>query len=129
MQPGPIAIGWTIAATLLIAEHLAMWDQPWRLEAPWNYLVGVVTLAAGWAAWGLTAQGPISPVDAVANIGAVTSSGAAILVAYWLRGRWDRHRKQHATVEQARRLTQDLIDNGGATHARKPDLHDPSRRN
>ncbi len=129
MQPGPIAIAWVVTAALLFAEHMALWDQPWRLDAPWNYLLGVLTLAVGWAIWGLTARGPISPIDAVANIGAVTTSGAVILACYWWRGRWEKRQKQSTAVEKARQLTQSLIDEGGATHARKPDVRDPSRRN
>ncbi len=129
MQPGPIAIAWIVTASVLIALHIAMWDQPWRLDAPWNYLIGVLTLAVGWAIWGLVASGPISPIDAVANIGAVTTAGGSILACYWLRGRWDKRQKQNETVAQAKRLTQDLIDNGGRQDARQPNLHDPSRRN
>ncbi|HEU5100639.1 MAG TPA: hypothetical protein VFU22_16530 [Roseiflexaceae bacterium] len=87
MQPGPIAIGWLLAAALLLVEHIGLWGQTWRLKNPWTYLVGVLTLAVGWIAWAMTAVGPVTPIDAVANIGAVSSAGAVVLVAYYVRGR------------------------------------------
>ena len=129
MQPGPIAIGWVLTASLLLAEHIGLWEQPWKIDAPWNYMLGVLTLTVGWIAWGLTARGPISPIDAVANIAAVTSAGVIILICYWARGRWDKRQKQSAIVSKARSLTQAIIDEGTGHAARQPDVHDPSRRN
>lgn len=129
MQPGPIAIGWLIAGALLFAEHMGMWEKPWRLDTPWNYLVGVLTLFVGWIAWGMTASGPITPIDAVANISAVTSAGAIVIICYAVRKRLD-HKKEHTkTVQEAKALTQAIIDQGDGYAARQPDLRDPGRRN
>jgi hypothetical protein len=120
MQPVPIVIGWLLAAALLIAEHLGMWNQPWRLRRPWNYLVGVLTLATGWIAWAATAASPVTPIDAVANIGAVSTAGVVILIAYYVRGRLDQRDKQAQQQGELiglargirRDLTQELIDRG-----------------
>lgn len=130
MQPGPIALALTFAAALLFAEHMAMWDQPWRIDAPWSYVLGVATLAASWIVWGLSATGPVTPIDAVASIVLISAGGGAVVVvAYAVRGRLDRARKQTAVVTQAKALTQDLIDQGERHAARESDLRDPSRRN
>lgn len=129
MQPGPIAIGFVIAAALLLTEHVILWSQPWRLTPPWSYIVGVTTLFVGWIAWGMAASGPIAPLDAVANIAVVSSSGSIIVLAYYIRGRIDNARQTDRIVEKAKSLTQAIIDNGGAKHARESDLHDPGSRN
>lgn len=128
MQPIPIAIGWTIAAALLLVEHVALWAQPWRLDPPWTYVIGVATLFIGWAAWGMTAAGPVSPLDAVVNISLVSTSGAVVALAYYVRDRQARAAGHAAIVQQARAFTQAIIDDGGHRD-QESGLADPGRRN
>ena len=129
MQPFSIALALAFTAALLIAEHVVMWDQPWRVERPWNYVIGVGTLAVGWIVWGVTASGPVTPIDAAVSIILISfGSGATVLLCYAVRGRLDRAKKNNSVVAEAERLTQAIID--GERHAaRQPDLHDPRRRN
>lgn len=120
MQPVPIAIGWVIAGALLLLLHVGMWDKPWRLKEPYTYIVGVATLMCGWIAWGITATGPITPIDAVANLIAVSASGSVIAIAYYVRDRLDkrdaRAQAQGELLGRARsirtHLTQEMIDRG-----------------
>jgi hypothetical protein len=132
MQPGPITIGWALSAALLIAEHIALWSLPWRLKEPWSYVVGVGTLGVGWIAWALTASGPISPIDAVASVGVICSSGVVILLAYYVRGRLGQTREAAQQTGEiigaAKGLTQALID-GGGKHAGQSGLRDRGRSN
>lgn len=130
MQPEAIAIALIITAALLVAEHVALYDQPWHIDEPWNYAVGVATLAAGWIAWGLIADGPVRPIDAAISIVLISfGAGAAIVVCYWFRGRLELAKKNTAVVTKARALTQDLIDKGTGHAAGKSDVHDRSRNN
>ncbi len=120
MQVVPTVLGWLLSAAMLLAEHIGMWDQPWRLREPYTYIVGVATLACGWITWGVTATGPVSPIDAVANICAVSSSGVVVAVAYYVRARLGRHldraQQQGEVIGMARgirqSLTQEMIDRG-----------------
>jgi membrane associated rhomboid family serine protease len=95
MQLGSIALAAAFTAALLFAEHIAMWNQPWRADAPWNYVIGVLTLAAGWLVWGLIATGPIDPLDAAISIALVSFGGGAVIVlCYAVRARLDQGRKK-----------------------------------
>lgn len=130
MQPGSIGIAIAFTAALLFAEHVAMWNQPWRVDAPWNYVIGVLTLALGWVVWGLNATGPVTPIDAVVSVMLISfSSGAVIVLCYAVRGRLERAKKNNVVVTQARSLTQAIIDEGKGHAARESDISDPSRRN
>jgi hypothetical protein len=130
MQIGSIALATAFTAALLFAEHIALWAQPWRIHRPWNYVLGVSTLAAGWLVWGVATAGPIAPVDAAISIVLVSfGSGSVVVVCYAVRGRLDQSRRNSNVVAQAERLTQDIIDQGERHAARQSDLHDPSRRN
>jgi hypothetical protein len=84
---GNVALGWIVSSLGLGLEHLALWDQPWRLAEPWDHVVGVLTLLGGCAvwAWRQTLIGPIDPWLAVFAFGLISTSGLWIAVAYWLR--------------------------------------------
>lgn len=130
MQPGAIALATAFTAALLFAEHVALYAQPWRVQRPWNYVIGVVTLAAGWAVWGLTADGPVAPIDAAISIMLISfGSGSVVVLSYAVRGRLEQAKKNSDVITKAKILTQDLIDQGERHAARQSDIHDPSRRN
>lgn len=130
MQPLAIGIAIAVTAALLLAEHIGMWSQPWRLERPWNYVAGVLTLALGWVIWGLAATDPIAPIDAAVSIILISfGSGAVIVLCYAVRGRLERAKTNSAVIAKAKYLTQDLIDQGDRHVARQSDLHDRSRNN
>lgn len=127
MQLLPILQGWIVASALLIAEHIALWEQPWRLEAPWNYVVGLGTVLLGCLVWAVTARGPVAPLDAWGSFVLVSTSGGWITLGYYVRGRQGRRKKAQDDAVRAIRLTQELIDAGGQDATRQPELRD--RRN
>lgn len=73
----------TVAA-LIVAEHIALWRAPWRLEPPASYIVGMATVGLGMILWGLA----VGQVDAAFAFWILTSAaGMADVGAYWVRGR------------------------------------------
>lgn len=100
---GNVALGWLVASLALIAEHLALWDQPWRLSEPVNYIVGVLTILGGCAvwAWRQAQSGPIDPWLALIAFGLIAvGSGGWIVLAYGLRGRLTLIRARETRVQQ-----------------------------
>ena len=117
----PILLGWLIASLGLIAEHVALWRQPWRLDAPWNYVIGVLTILCGCAMWAGTVQGHIAPDEAwVAYAIISVGSGAWIALAYYIRGRLERGQKQAQkrgeVVGSARGMIAELENTHDGTH-------------
>lgn len=127
MQWGPIIMGWVIAAPLLLIEHILLWERPRRMRRPGSYILGTLTLGCGWIAWGVAATGPLTPIDAVANIGAVSCSGAVVLLAYAWRASHAQAQRTKDYRAIALALTQEIVDQGGRHDAGQSDLSD--RRN
>src|SRR6185369_5240235 len=91
IQWSPIALGYIVASLGLIAEHIALWRQPWRLDAPWNYIIGVLTILAGCGVWASAVQGHIAPDEALIAFAIIAvGSGAWIALAYYIRDRQER---------------------------------------
>jgi hypothetical protein len=127
MQLLPTLMGWTISSALLIAEHVLLWGQPWRLTRPWNYVIGLGTVLFGCFVWALTARGPVSTFEAFWSFACISASGGWIMLAYYIRDRLAQRSEATRNAWRGLRLTQDLIDAGGPDAARQPDVHD--RRN
>lgn len=121
----PILLGWLVASLGLIAEHIALWGQPWRLEVPWSYIVGVLTITAGCAVWAAAHTGGPSADEAFIAFCAIAwGSGGWIALAYYIRGRMERAKKaaekRGEVVGSARGMIAELERDG---------THDPSRHN
>lgn len=113
MQIAPILQGWLVSSALLIAEHVGLWQQPWRLDAPWNYIVGLGTVLFGCFVWAVTVQGPVTGVDAWGSFFLIATSGGWVALGYYIRGRLAKQKKHDEKAVKAIRLTQELIDQGG----------------
>jgi hypothetical protein len=70
------------AGALLLLEHLALWDEPFRLNRAQAYALGTVTLGACFTWWALRARMPSAAVAwwLIAALG-----GTPVMVAYWVR--------------------------------------------
>lgn len=124
----PIAFGYIVASLGLIAEHVALWRQPWRLDAPWNYIIGVLTILCGCGVWAMAVRGPIQPDEAwIAFALIAAGSGAWVALAYYVRDRQARARnaaiRRGEVVGGARGLISELLE--GDADA----THDPRRHN
>jgi len=99
---GNVALGWLVASLALIAEHIALWEMPWRLSEPANYVVGMLTVLGGCAvwAWRQAQAEPIDPWLAVIAFGIIASSGGWIVLAYGLRGRLTLKRARDKAISQ-----------------------------
>ena len=76
-----------LGGALLVAEHVALWHEPWRLRRPAAYTLGIATLGTVFAWWCHRHQHRHAQ-EALAAWGVIaTLGGAATWVAYWLRGR------------------------------------------
>lgn len=117
----------------LLAEHIGLWNTPWRLSPPASYAIGVGTLAGWYALWCVLMGDYL--IFAVAFLFLAAGSGAWIVLAYWLRERLDILKQRSRNAGRAESnppaiapfapyLTQDPIDRGGA-HGPYP----PERRN
>lgn len=86
---GNIVVATVLTGLALFAEHVALWERPWRLTRPAAYVVGVTTLLLGsgvWA-WQQSRLGPIDPWLATFAFAIISGgSGLGILIAYWVRG-------------------------------------------
>lgn len=98
------------AALSLLAEHLALWDAPWRLSRPASYVLGVATLLIWFAVWAI-AQGELNALAALCTI--TGAGGGTVIIAYWVRGRLDEIRTRSRAAGAASVLSQDAIDRGG----------------
>ncbi len=125
----PIALGYIVASLALVTEHIVLWEQPWRIEAPWNYVMGVLTILLGYGVWALALGTPIPPDEAWVAAALIASSGKWIVAAYWLRGRAQRKvdearangQRQGEIVGGAKGLIADLLegDADGTHHSRR----------
>jgi hypothetical protein len=71
----------TVSAALL-AEHLALWHRPFRLNRVAAFVVGTFTISGGFSLWAYAADttivlGPYWTITA--------SGGIAVIIAYWIR--------------------------------------------
>jgi hypothetical protein len=111
----PIAIGYIVAAVALVAEHVLLWPMSWRIERPWTYVMGVLTLLFGCFVWARIVRRPVDPMDALTAFALICTSGKWVIAAYWFRDR-DAKRKQAAELTgKAIALAQDLIGGQDAT--------------
>ena len=117
---------WLISAALLTVEHVTLWGHPWRLVPPYNYIVGVATLLFADLIWAFNTT-TNRPIDAFYAFATIATSGAAIVLGYYIRNRIDLRDKARDMAQQAHQLTQSLIDQGGRRNARESEIHD--RRN
>lgn len=80
-------VGGLLGAAALVAQHVALAHEPWRLKRPAAYSVGVSTLGLVFSWWCHRHE----RADARAALGAwwiiAALGGAATWIAYWLRGR------------------------------------------
>ncbi len=96
-----VALGWLVASLALALEHIGLWEQPWRLSEPINYIVGVLTILGGCAvwAWRQAQTGTIDPWLALIAFGMITTSGGWVIVGYWVRGRLTITRKRETHIQ------------------------------
>jgi len=109
---GNVALGWLVASLALIAEHMALWELPWRLSEPANYVIGMLTVLGGCAVWGWrqAQSGPIDPWLAVIAFGIIASSGGWIVLAYGLRGRLTIKRARETAIQQRKNAIAGALD-------------------
>lgn len=69
MQLAPLLIAWTFTSAMLVAEHIGLWQQPWRAEKPYTYIIGIATLLLGDLIWAAQIPQPIPATDAVIAFG------------------------------------------------------------
>ena len=79
---GPISEGATLSSSLLILEHLLLWDVRDRLPLTARYTLGTAAIGAGVTWTSLRRNDPIAAVAfwAIAGMG-----GALIVSAHWMR--------------------------------------------
>ena len=110
---GNVALGWMVASLALIAEHVVLWEQPWRLSEPVNYIVGVLTILAGctiWA-WRQAQTGAVDPwLAVIAFVFIAVGSGAWIVLAYGLRGRLRLKQDKDRRIGKIRANTAEALD-------------------
>lgn len=70
------------SGTVLLIEHIALWNEPLRLRPPASYVVGTATLGAAFTWWTLRQH---CPQAAVAFWGIAGIGGAVVSAAYWAR--------------------------------------------
>lgn len=105
---GPILIASLLAVALLIAEHVTLWNRPWRLTRIASYAVGTATLFTGFVLWAALENGPIDPWHAVIAVLVIDlSGGAAIITAYWFRNKLQ---ERDAVTAKARNLWVEAIN-------------------
>lgn len=116
------------AAATLIAQHIALWNHPWRLNPPIPYALGTLTLAF-WFSVFCWLIGPQYLLFGVAFLLMAGIAGGAVIIAYWIRGRLDILKGRSRAAGRAEAVTnpytQDIIDRGGN---RGPDSPEPAYR-
>ena len=107
-----VALGWIVASLALALEHIALWEQPWRLAEPVNYIVGVLTILAGCAvwAWRQAQVEDVSPWLALIAFGLIASSGGWVILGYGLRGRLAIRKKNTEAVQTKRAAIAGALD-------------------
>lgn len=107
-----VALGWIVASLALALEHIGLWDQPWRLAEPVNYIVGVLTILAGCAvwAWRQAQTGAIDPWLALIAFGIIATSGGWVILGYWVRGRLTFKRKTAEHIQSKKHAIAGVLD-------------------
>lgn len=81
---GDAALAGGAASLALIAEHIGLWDPPYRLPPPANYAAGTFTLGMTFLVWALRhRQQQALEAWLAAAIIASMGGGTVILAYYW----------------------------------------------
>lgn len=115
-QLEPIILGWIVSSVLLGIQHVLLWKRPWKIDPPWNYVLGVGTILAGCGVWAITLGSVlVRPADAVGAFALISSSGLWVIFGYWLRARLARKHQAGKKARAGLALTQEIIDAAGET--------------
>jgi len=109
MQIEPLVIGWLVGSALLGAEHVLLFNHPWKVDKPWSYVIGLGTVLLACLVWARAYTGLIAPTDAVIAFGIVSTSGGWVILGYAIRDRIARHRQSMRLAEEARARASELI--------------------
>mgnify|MGYP001592537587 FL=1 len=120
-----VALAWLATFASVQAMHAYFRHLDFRVR----YVLGTIAICGGCTAAGIALENVLLAVVPWV----LASAGATIIVNYAAEERRAKEqraaRQEGEIVGMTRSLTQELIDNGGASHARKSDIHDPGRRN
>jgi hypothetical protein len=105
-----VTLGWIVASLALVLEHIGLWEQPWRLAEPFNYIAGVLTILVGCAVWAWRQDGPIDPWLALIAFCLIATSGGWVVLGYGLRGRLALKKKNDAHIQSKKNAIAGVLD-------------------